>query len=85
MALNCEHRLVDGEEPVTKAIKFSEPGGKLACPDRRDDMSCEQMSDENRTQSAWAAHCLEVLQTQDPSYRKNREVKGRFMRMFRWS
>ena len=41
------------------------------------------MSDENRTQPAWAAHCLEVLQSQDPSYRKNREVKGRFMEFVR--
>ena len=41
------------------------------------------MSDENRTPSAWAAHCLEVLQTEDPSYRKNREAKGRFMEFVR--
>jgi len=41
------------------------------------------MSHENRTQSAWAKHCLEMLQSQDPSYRKNRETKGRFMEFVR--
>ena len=41
------------------------------------------MTEEKRTPTAWARNCLSILQEINPSYRKNRETKGRFIEFIR--